>query len=279
MHQTDLRGKDMKRITDIAELRKVQTGILDDIHRFCTANGIMYFLSCGTLIGAVRHKGYIPWDDDLDLYMPRKDYDRFVKLYTDAGGRYRVLDPKKEKNYFYTFAKVVDTRTLLVETETEGYQIGVYVDIFPVDYVSDNEGERQRIFKRKRLLYKIRRCKISKRNYLKSALAYYCYKMLPVTVGMLNGMIERMVVRRELTNTVANMTEAGPSVKGCMPAKDIEGDVDIEFEGKMYKTMAGYKDYLSRTYGDYMKLPPVDQRVTHSFEAYWTDGNEPKDGE
>ena len=64
-----------------------------------------------------------------------------------------------------------------------------------------------------------------------------------------------------------------------MPAKDIEGDVDIEFEGKMYKTMAGYKDYLSRTYGDYMKLPPVDQRVTHSFEAYWPDGNEPKDGE
>lgn len=169
----------MKRITDIAELRKVQTGILDDIHRFCTANGIMYFLSCGTLIGAVRHKGYIPWDDDLDLYMPRKDYDRFVKLYTDAGGRYRVLDPKKEKNYFYTFAKVVDTRTLLVETETEGYQIGVYVDIFPVDYVSDNEAERQRIFKRKRLLYKIRRCKISKRNYLKSALATIATRCCP----------------------------------------------------------------------------------------------------
>lgn len=258
----------MKRITDIKELRAIQTGILDDIHKFCTANGITYFLSCGTLIGAVRHKGYIPWDDDIDLYMPREDYERFLSSYKDGEGRYLVIDPKAEKHYFYTFAKVVDTRTLLVETETAGYRIGVYVDIFPVDYVSDDEAERIRIFKRKRLLYKIRRCKISNENYLKSRLAYYCYRLLPVSVKTIDRMIDRLVVRREPTNTVANMTEAGPSVAGCLPATDMEASVDIEFEGKMYKTMIGYKDYLSRTYGDYMTLPPVDKRVTHSFEAY-----------
>lgn len=259
----------MKRINDIQELRSVQTGILDEIHAFCTDRGIRYFLSCGTLIGAVRHKGYIPWDDDLDIYMPREDYERFLQEFKSASGNCRVLDPKKEKHYFYTFAKVIDTRTLLVEAETEGYSIGVYVDVFPVDYVTDDLRARRRVFRRKRLLYKIRRCKISKKNYLKSALAYWCYRLLPVSVATLDRMIERMVVLHEPTFTVANMTEAGPGIGGCLPAKDIEDSVDILFEGKMYKTMIGYRDYLKRTYGDYMTLPPVEQRVTHSFEAYW----------
>ncbi|MCI6161522.1 MAG: LicD family protein [Prevotellaceae bacterium] len=261
----------MKRITDIHELRQIQVGILDDIHRFCTEQDIQYFLSSGTLIGAVRHGGYIPWDDDLDLYMPRKDYERFMASYQDEKGIYRVLNPKTEKNYYYTFGKVVDTRTRMVETETAGFEIGVYVDVFPVDYVTDNLEERQRIFKRKRLLYKIRRCKISKENPLKSRLAYLCYKYLPLSLAAVNRKIERLVVNATSTTTVCNMSEAGPSIKGCFPAQNIASAVDIIFEGKTYKTMVGYKEYLSHTYGNYMQLPPVEQRVTHSFEAYWKD--------
>ena len=126
----------MRRITDIQELRGVQLGILDDIHAFCVDNGIRYFLACGTLIGAVRHKGYIPWDDDIDLYMPRDDYERFINEFKSVSGNCRVLDPKKEKHYYYTYAKVVDKRTLLVEPEADGYRIGVYVDVFPVDYAA-----------------------------------------------------------------------------------------------------------------------------------------------
>lgn len=261
----------MRRITDIQELRGVQLGILDDIHAFCVDNGIRYFLACGTLIGAVRHKGYIPWDDDIDLYMPRDDYERFINEFKSVSGNCRVLDPKKEKHYYYTYAKVVDKRTLLVEPEADGYRIGVYVDVFPVDYVTDNMAARRRLFKLKRLLYKIRRCKISTRNYLKSPLAFWCYRLLPIPVGALDRLLRRMTVRRKPTSTVANLSEAGPAAKSCMSVEDIEGSVDILFEGKMYKTMAGYKDYLKRTYGDYMTLPPVEQRTTHSFEAYWTD--------
>lgn len=259
----------MRKIEDIHELRQIQIGILDEVHSFCEAHGLRYFLSSGTLIGAVRHKGYIPWDDDIDIYMPREDYEAFLNTYHDKSGRFKAINPRLESDYYYTFAKVVDLRTKMIETETEGYEIGVYMDIFPVDYVTDDLQERERVFKLKKLLYKIRRCKISNANPLRSRLAYWCYKSLPVSAHYVFRLIQRLIVLGKPTHTVCNMTEAGPKIKGCFPAEDIASSVDIEFEGKLYKTMVGYKDYLERTYGDYMTLPPVEQRVTHQFEAYW----------
>ena len=124
----------MKQITDIHELRQLQMGILDHVHAFCEANGLTYFLSSGMLIGAVRHGGYIPWDDDIDIYMPRCDYERFLQIYSDPSGVYRAIDPQRDPKYYYTFAKVIDQRTLMLEKEVKGYEIGVYIDIFPLDF-------------------------------------------------------------------------------------------------------------------------------------------------
>jgi lipopolysaccharide cholinephosphotransferase len=261
----------MRQIKDIQELRSIQMGILDNIHQFCEEHGITYFLSSGSLIGAVRHGGYIPWDDDLDIYMPRKSYEQFIEKYTDETGVFRVINPKKEPHYYYTFAKVVDERTYMQEDETEGYAIGVYVDVFPCDYVPDDMKQRERVFRWKYLLYKIRRAKISHTNPFRSALAYWCYRLLPVTVKQLNRWIQRLIVRKEPTNWVCNMSESGPKMKGCFPAEAIASMVDIKFEDRTYKTFVGYKDYLSYTYGDYMTLPPEDQRETHHFKAYWKD--------
>ena len=259
----------MRKIENIQELRKIQLGILDDVHDFCEEHGLRYFLSSGTLIGAVRHKGYIPWDDDIDIYMPRKDYEVFLQTYRDTKDIYRVINPNTDPHYFYTFAKVVDLRTRMVEDEIKGYEINVYMDIFPVDYVTDDMAKRKYVFRWKKLLYKIRRCKIANSNPLQSRLAYIVYKCWPMTVKQIERIIRRLIVLEKPTNTVCNMTEAGPKLKGCFPAEDIASSVDIEFEGKVYKTMMGYMDYLERTYGDYMTLPPVEQRVTHHFEAYW----------
>ena len=197
------------------------------------------------------------------------NYQVLMQIYHDENGVYRAINPQVESHYYYTFAKVVDLRTKMVETETEGYEIGVYMDIFPVDYVPDDVQERERVFRQKKLLYKIRRCKISKSNPLQSRLAYIVYKCWPMSVKRIERKIRQLIVLTEPTHTVCNMTEAGPKMKGCFPAEDIASSVDIEFEGKQYKTMVGYKDYLERTYGDYMTLPPVEQRVTHHFEAYW----------
>lgn len=259
----------MRQITDINELRHLQMGILDNIHQFCINHNIKYFLSSGSLIGAVRHGGYIPWDDDIDIYIPRTDYERFINTFTDSSNRYRVINPQHEKHYYYTFAKVVDQQTLMIEDETAGYEIGVYVDIFPADYVSDDPEERKRVFKKKKLLYKIRRSKISNSNPLHSRLAYLCYRYLPISVKRINQMIRKLIVRSEPTHFACNMTEAGPGVNHCFSAADMDSQVDIQFEDRTYKTFVGYKDYLTCTYGDYMTLPPEDQRVTHQFKAYW----------
>lgn len=259
----------MRKIEDIQELRQIQIGILDDVHRFCEEHGLRYFLSSGTLIGAVRHKGYIPWDDDIDIYMPRKDYEKFLQIYKDEKGIYRILNPYIEPHYYYTYAKVVDQRTRMVEDEVKGYEIAIYIDIFPVDYVTDDIKKRELAFRLKKLLYKIRRCKISDFNPLYSQLAYYCYKFLPFPVSFVNKMIRKLIVLETPTNTVCNMTEVCSQMNCCFPAEDLASSVDIEFEGKMYRTMAGYKDYLERCYGDFMTLPPVEERITHHFEAWW----------
>jgi lipopolysaccharide cholinephosphotransferase len=267
----------MRRITDINELRNIQMGILDDVHRFCQEQGLTYSLSSGTLIGAVRHQGYIPWDDDIDIYMPRNDYEVFVKTYQSATGYHRVINPAAEPHYYYTFAKVVDQRTRMVEDEVEGYEIGVFIDVFPIDYVSDDAKERERIFRKKYLLYKIRRCKLSQSNPLRvngalplrSRVGYLCYKYWPMTVAQLNRKIRRLIVRDNPTHHLCNMTEAGPRKDAAFPADDFAATVEMLFEGKKYMVMEGYDEYLTQTYGDYMTLPPEDQRVTHHFEAYW----------
>ena len=88
----------MRRITDVKELRQLQIAILDNVVAFCNERGISYSLAGGTLIGALRHKGYIPWDDDIDLYMLRKDYEIFAKTYQDSTGRYELMSPEKSKN-------------------------------------------------------------------------------------------------------------------------------------------------------------------------------------
>ena len=255
-------------------IQKTELEILDIVDDFCSKHDISYSLTYGTLIGAVRHQGFIPWDDDIDLMMMRDQYDKFIRLWQEnpPDGFFLQTD-ETDPPYGNNFLKIRKRGTTFIQSEQEktvSYHTGIFIDIFPVDYVSDDAQARERVFQTQKLLYKIRRCKISEENPLHSRLAYLCYKWLPVSVNCINRQIRKLIVLDKPTQTVCNMTEAGPTTaRSCFPAADIASSVDIAFENRTYKTMVGYKNYLSHTYGDYMQLPPEDQRVTHHFEAYW----------
>lgn len=259
----------MQQITDIKELRQIQLAIMDNIHDFCMAHQIKYSVAGGTLIGAIRHKGYIPWDDDIDIYLMREDYERFLREFRDDSGQFVLLSPHQTEHYYYTYSKVIDSRTVMLEDGVDGYEIGVYVDVFPLDYVSDNLSSRRHVFWWKHFLYKIRRCKTTKGRYLHSAIAEFCYRSLPVSVSFIDRIIEHYIHRRKPSNTICEMCETERPLRGCYSTEAFSSTIDMPFEGRVYKGMKGYDEYLKNTYGDYMKIPPKEQQIQHHFKAYW----------
>lgn len=260
----------MRQITDIKELRELQMQILDRIHAFCQEHNLTYFLSSGTLIGAVRHGGYIPWDDDIDIHMPRESYTRFRQLFNDNNTRYKLIDAYNTDRYYYTFPKVVDTHTSLIEHGVSGTEIGIYVDIFPVDFVPDNLDERKKVFSKKnrlkRYLIALQKnifCTLNPAGILFRIWARIRYSRIKLIKEF-----DRIITRYSGGNQICNLTDSGPQIEGCFNASAISDSIDIKFEDRVYKTMIGYQEYLSLSYGDYMTLPPENQRVHHDFTAY-----------
>ena len=153
----------MKAIS-LDELKSIQLDLLQKTADFCENNGLRYFLCGGTLLGAIRHKGYIPWDDDIDIAMPRQDYDRFVKIFNHPENYYQVVNLETNAEYAYAFAKVYDNRTILKELHYPGDTFGVYIDILPADGVKDAAQ-----IKKIMLLHKILNTK--RANYYKRTLS------------------------------------------------------------------------------------------------------------
>lgn len=265
----------MRSITETSELRSVQIGVLDCIADVCRRHAINYSLSSGTLIGALRHKGYIPWDDDIDLYMLRSDYERFVAVFNreqrEQGSPYELLTPETAGDrYLYTYGKVTDTRTMMVEDEATEFPIGVYVDIFPLDYAHEDEDRRRRQFRWRDLLNKIRCCKKLSTCCLRSRLAYLCYRYLPLPLAAVEWLQRRKVFLRRPTSLVCNLHTTDVVYTSAFPVEAMQTFTTAEFEGKQYQIMGGYDTYLRRTYKfHYMTLPPEDQRVHHHFKAWW----------
>ena len=139
----------MERRITIEELKRVQLEILDMVTQFCDANGIRYWLDSGTLLGAIRHKGYIPWDDDIDLGMLREDYERFVSVFNESNDRYRVLSFEWNPDFGFPFAKVCDTTTVLYEPDERGRKMAINIDIFPYDRAPDDDAVANEMFDRR----------------------------------------------------------------------------------------------------------------------------------
>lgn len=259
----------------IEELKKIELGILDYIAEICSQNGLKYFLDSGTLLGAIRHKGFIPWDDDIDIIMPRKDYMKLINIIPKKDNKYILLSTYTQSDYYYLFAKIVDTTTELYEKFSNNISnYGVYVDIFPLDNLPDDEQERISFQKHAWNLHRIY-------NYQFMNAANF--KILPFKKKIIY-ILSRTTNKKRLSQQLDNLYRKYENVKSTyvgyllggncpfskLPAKYFNNPIKVQFEGKEYYTIEKYDEYLTMLYGDYMKLPPMDKRASHhAFKAYW----------
>lgn len=258
---------------DLKELRRIQVNILDDIDAYCRKNGTNYFIAYGTLIGAVRHKGFIPWDDDIDLAMPRPDYDKFIREY--KSDKFRVVSMLNDKEYPYPYAKVEDTSTLLDENQDLKYMAGVNVDIFPLDGLPESPKEAEWHCIKiglLRFLLRIKQIGLSKsRGFVKNAV-HYMGKLL------LSPVSQRCLVKKIMKMEQKYDYDKSPYVSDLnfgmsdrrMPRESFYPGIEMDFEGRKVMAPSCYDEWQRKIFGDYMQLPPVEERVScHTFTAYY----------
>lgn len=266
----------MKEMT-YEELRVVQLDILQFIHDFCVANDIRYSLAYGTLLGAVRHGGYIPWDDDIDIAMLREDYEKFLQLFAQEKGIYTIAEARLDPQVNISFAKVYDNRTLILEGGNTK-NLGIFVDIFPIDDMYDTYEESVKYFHsfdKYRLLQKVkgRELKIIKEWWKKPIVAILKLCFLKVNIHeVVIKYTNRICSRNSLrTNYVSLLVDGECKDYEIMESTIWESFEPICFEGKTFLAVQDKNGYLEHAYGDYMKLPPKEQQVPkHDFDAiYW----------
>ena len=266
----------MLKAIDTAERKQIMLEMLEEVDRFCREKGITYFLVGGTLLGAVRHKGFIPWDDDVDIGMPRKDYEHFLQCFQSDSGNVAVHDFRTKKHYIWASAKAIDVRTVLYEVKNKKTESGVYIDIFPFDGVTGEYSEALRTVKRMNIWKKMLTLK-----YLSIDRRRNLIKNLIVVLGKALFLIPDSFIIRKINygldhpmditacKYICNFAGAW-GIRELSKASDFSGTMDAVFEGKAFQIPIGYDDYLKTVYGEYMAPPPVEKRVsTHTGQAYW----------
>lgn len=260
----------------LQEIKQIELEILKTFHAFCEENNIRYFLSHGTLLGTIRYKGFIPWDDDVDVLVPREDYDRLLSLFKD-NEQYQLLHFEKDERFLFPFAKLCDMTTRKVENGWEnGLNIGLDMDIFPLDAWGDDmkkaKKESKGQGKSMLRLYLTKLHKPDSRHPLKRFV-----KGILMIFAKMKG--SAYYVRKLMKDARKHPYEGSKYLGGkawnvygnrdILPAEVFDHPIEVEFEGHKFWGPVGYDAFLSSLYGNYLPEPPPEKRKTHhNFKAY-----------
>lgn len=254
------------------QCKDIQVDILNYIDKICKKMNIEYSLAYGTLLGAVRHQGFIPWDDDIDVFLMREDYDKLIlKLKQNSNEKYKIIDDTNG-TYYYPFAKIVDMGTI-AKMEDNTTEHGIWVDIFPLDNLPDNPIKRWMHLKccfmyRSVIIAMTTDFRAS--NLGKKNIKYFLNNIANI-IGKQNIIKQYIALIRAY---IGQKTE----YVGCLSSPYIEREMlernklkvmtRMLFEGKEYSAIKEWDYYLRKLYGNYMILPPLEKRRVHSITAW-----------
>lgn len=251
--------------------------IMKDVHSFCRSYNISYSVGYGTLIGAIRHHGFIPWDDDIDIIMPRPDYIRFCQEY--KSDHFKLICHENDNSCLIAYARVVDNSNTLCVSKVPwcSQEVGMWIDVFPIDAVSDNEFSYLEQFNELKGLWK----KTVIDRQAKQSLGVYDYRFIPTIKLLLKKIIsangnkacnhiEELIERSKefqwgSTSHWSQLTCLdGNAHSEYMPIDALSSFSEVSFDDIKVMILDGYDCVLKNLYGDYMIMPPIENRIPHN---------------
>ncbi len=278
----------MNKFFSTREIQLEEKKILDEVVKFLDKNKIKYILCGGTLLGAIRHKGFIPWDDDIDIAIPRPDYNKLQNIIKQNNrlGDNLYFHSYELKNLNMPFTKVYNHEIGIYDWRySDKYEKYLWIDIFPIDGLPSEDKENILLFKKRDKLKKIMMYRKMSMKYIFINRKKIFNNIIKFIIKIIYNILpERLITSKIIelnNNNYDNSNYAGVYVWGYGPRERMEKSIfeeyiDVSFEGTKYKSIKDYDKYLTNIYGDYMKLPPIDERITHNIEAWRIDDEEVK---
>ena len=268
----------MREITTLDELKAIELSIMKKIHNFCVANNITYYLYAGTLIGAVRHKGFIPWDDDIDIAMPRQDYEKFLDIFPKYAEEndLQLVNYKTKPYYPRPFTKVINSNTVLYDLDFKATDpIGVFVDIWPLDGLPNEEKKRGKHIRRIRFLNRLLYAKVTRvkrTNSFKRNFRIIGGHILACCIS-LNKLLDKIVKVSKKFSYENSVFVCGTADYIIAEKREYWGEPKLlDFEDTQFNVPQNYDKVLRAVYGNYMGLPPENKRIPHHIvNTYWKD--------